>query len=287
MQKVIDAHFHVFDFNQFEVEWVKSVAQLCKPILLKDYINDTSNQNNFSIVGAVHVELDSIPQHKVAENRYFIEQAEESGNLIKSAAIWVDMFDKKLEEKIKEFYISDSVSSVRYILHVPTEKPGTCLEEQFIKNINILGKYNLQFEVCMRAEELPDLITLARMCPETDFILNHMGLPDLLKMKSSKEYANNWRDSISQLGKLNNVTCKISGLSSSDIDRIKPLILHCFNSFENNRVMYASNYPVCTLDFKVNTWTEALIEICKDYPEEFRDKFFYKNALKIYRIKEI
>lgn len=79
-----------------------------------------------------------------------------------------------------------SVKGVRQVLHVPEALPGTCLGEVFLENVRWLGEHGLVYEGCVRNGELGDLYEMARSCPGTIIVLDHMGIvdPDIIPGKS-------------------------------------------------------------------------------------------------------
>jgi L-fuconolactonase len=286
MQNIIDTHMHIFDLNQFRVLWLEDTDTLDKPIVLKDYLKAVSTNSEYKVIGCEHVELDTIEEQKKAENDYFVSVVNDSDTLVSGITIYAPMESNDLDSFLTPYVNEPNVKGVRYILHVPSAKKGTCLQPQFIENVKLLGSYNLIFEACLRAEELDDFYELAKKCPETEFVLNHMGLFDMQNIDDAL-YVKKFKKDISDISKLDNVSVKVSGLSSSCVSEIDGLVNHTFDSFGEDRIMFASNYPVCTLNLSFDDWTRAMLSICEGRSQIFKDKFFYLNAIKIYKMKGI
>ncbi|WP_305767994.1 amidohydrolase family protein [Candidatus Epulonipiscium viviparus] len=278
MQQIIDAHFHIFDPDRFCVEWLKEVDILNRPILLSEF-EALAEGDDYKVVGAVHVELDTIAAQKKAENDYFVQLAADRSDFVKSVVLYADLLDPDMEQSLAEYTNKNSVAGVRYILHFDNTPAKTCLNPTFIENVKQLGKMNLHFEACIRPGELADLYQLAKQCPETLIVLNHMGLPDVT---ANIEETDKWKQGIKLLASLDNVVCKISGLSSSDVTIITPFVEYCLDLFGEKRVMFASNFPVCNLSITFDDWTKAMLKIFETRPA--KDLFFYKNAMNIYHI---
>ncbi|MEI6232793.1 MAG: amidohydrolase family protein [Planctomycetota bacterium] len=132
---------------------------------------------------------------------------------------------------------------------------------------------------------------LAGEFSELRIVLNHVGSAGD-PGKISKE----WRDSIAALGKYPNVYCKISALqeqteksgqsygnASRDAAFYAPILDHCWNSFGPDRLIYASNWPVCE---KGGSYVDQF-KIVSDYfsakGADVCEKFFWKNASIAYR----
>jgi L-fuconolactonase len=56
------------------------------------------------------------------------------------------------------------------------------------------------------------------------------------------------------------------------------------DTFGENRVMFAGDWPVCTLVASYRQWVEALDSIVGRRTERFRRKLFHDNAAKFYEL---
>jgi len=177
------------------------------------------------------------------------------------------------------------------VLHVPEALPGTCLGQLFVENVRYLGKKGLVFEGCVRNAELGDLYETAKACPDTTIVLNHMGIvdPDIISVQTPSEeeqqYKERWILNIRKLASLSNVVCKISGLNPKgewSAETLKPAVDIALDYFGEDRVMFASNYPVCNIATGLSPWIEALMKITEGRGSEFQNKLFRENAKRIY-----
>lgn len=97
---------------------------------------------------------------------------------------------------------------------MPEALPGTCLGEAFLENVRWLGENGLVYEGCVRNGELGDLCEMARSCPGTTIVLDHMGIvdPDIISRENPSEeetaYRAAWIENIKRLAALPNVVCK-------------------------------------------------------------------------------
>ncbi|HEX4589101.1 MAG TPA: amidohydrolase family protein, partial [Gemmataceae bacterium] len=57
---------------------------------------------------------------------------------------------------------------------------------------------------------------------------------------------------------------------------------HVLDSFGPDRVMFASDWPVCTTVATLAEWVHALQTIVRERPEEQQAKLFHDNALRVY-----
>ena len=86
-----------------------------------------------------------------------------------------------------------------------------------------------------------------------------------------------------------NTVCKVSGIivtanANWKPDDLAPNINDTINTFGDDRVMFAGDWPVCTLKASFTQWVSALKHIVKDRPVAFQKKLFHDNAAKFYGI---
>jgi L-fuconolactonase len=93
------------------------------------------------------------------------------------------------------------------------------------------------------------------------------------------------------LAALPNVVCKISGVATEahhdtwTVEDIKPYVMHAFESFGEDRVVFGSDWPVATLAVAYRKWVDTLTELTSDWSESARAKLFRENARRFYRIE--
>ena len=138
----------------------------------------------------------------------------------------------------------------------------------------------------MRPNELTDASKLAKACPGTRFIVDHCGNGPLFEDRSQ------WEKGIALLAAQKNVVAvKISGIIVQTAGRkwtaddLAPVINHTLKVFGPERVMFAGDWPVCTLSASYQQWVEALRAITQGSGEINQKKLFHDNAVRIYRLK--
>jgi L-fuconolactonase len=84
--------------------------------------------------------------------------------------------------------------------------------------------------------------------------------------------------------------CKISGVvteahhDSWTIDDIKPYVMHALEVFGEDRVVFGSDWPVCTLATSYKRWVETLENLTGEMSDEAKTKFWRGNATRFYRL---
>jgi len=296
MQPIIDTHLHFWDLSQFVIPEIESYEPLKKNFPLDEALSANKNLNVEKIV---YMEVNLIQEQKYSEAEYITGICSRNDNPVSAAFIGGNPLSYSFRDYAPLFKDNNYIKGVRHVLHPPEVKKGCCLETAFVENIRFLGKLGLRFAICIRPSELADAVKLAELCPETSLILDHCGngVPAIVNgavkeseygMDIFRHNPDKWMRDIENLAKLENVTCKISGmLFKTDPDSVTaeflaPAINHCLDAFGPDRVMFGSNWPVCTITTSYETWVRVLNEVVQDRSADFKRKLFYSNAERNY-----
>jgi len=99
-----------------------------------------------------------------------------------------------------------------------------------------------------------------------------------------------WRKGITEFSRRSNVTAKISGviaygdLENWSVESLRPYVEHTIGSFGWDRVVWGSDWPVCTLGGGLAPWVAATHALTSGCSPEERDKLYQANAKRIWSI---
>jgi predicted TIM-barrel fold metal-dependent hydrolase len=65
---------------------------------------------------------------------------------------------------------------------------------------------------------------------------------------------------------------------------LAPIIDHCLDVFGPDRVMFASDWPVCTRVASLRQWVTALKQIVAPRPLDEQRKLLAENAIRFYEL---
>jgi predicted TIM-barrel fold metal-dependent hydrolase len=233
------------------------------------------------------MEVDVDPAQQSAEAEYVTGLCQRADTLMVAAVVSGRPASDEFGKYLGQFRTNSRIKGLRQVLHGPGTPAGFCLDPAFIRGVRLLGERGLSFDLCMRPNELPDAARLARECPGTRFILDHCGNGPIYEDRSK------WEKGIAELAQLKNVVAaKISGIIVQTEGKkwqpadLAPVIQHTLKVFGPDRVMFAGDWPVCTLGTSYRQWVEALKTIVSDRPEEEQRKLFHDNAMRVYGLEE-
>lgn len=280
--KVIDTHQHLWDLSRVRPPWVPETGPLAGDHRLREYWIEAEG---LDIVGTVYMEVDVSPADHVAEAEFVLELGRRKGSRMLGAVIGGRPGEPGFAAYLDRFRGEPFVKGVRQILHVAATPRGFCLSDAFVAGVRELGRRHLRFDICVPWAGLPDAAELCRRCPDTRFILDHCGNGD-----PNGVGLDEWKRGIDAVAARPNVDCKISGIVASAREGWKPadlapIINHCAHAFGPDRIVWASDWPVCTMRASLRQWLTAAREVTSTWPEADRRKLFHDNAIRVYGLK--
>ncbi len=276
---IVDTHQHFWNFERFPYSWCRNIPALDRSFVFNDYLEAAQQ---IGITRTVFVECDVDEPFQLAEAAHVQTLADEY-QLIAGIVAACRPEQNDFEAQLEQLKGLSKVRGLRRVLHaMPDEISQSPL---FAENLRRLTDYQWSFDLCVQARQLPLAINLVERCPEVSFILDHCGVPDV-KGKACDP----WRAHIAELARHPNVVCKISGLvayadpetwTESDL---RPWVEHAIEHFGWDRVLWGSDWPVCTLASMMDRWLRTAQSLVSHATVEEKEKFFGRNAERIYRL---
>jgi predicted TIM-barrel fold metal-dependent hydrolase len=277
--QIVDTHQHLWDLDLFHYAWLDSLPALNRSFRMHDYLAATQGLN---VVQSVHLEADVDEPYMLDETRHLLALADRPDNPLQAIVACARPENKDFQHYLEKL-VDPRVKGIRRILHTQPDEVGQ--GSTFIANVASLSDYGLSFDICVLARQLPIAISLASKCPNVSFILDHCGVPQV-----KKKNLDPWRAHIAEIARFPNVSCKISGLVAyADPEKwtaedLQPFVEHVIASFGWERVLFGSDWPVCTLSATYRQWVEALQLITRGAGELNQRKLFHDNAVRVYHL---
>jgi predicted TIM-barrel fold metal-dependent hydrolase len=147
-----------------------------------------------------------------------------------------------------------------------------------------LRKHDLVACIDSRPERYAMVKDLARAFPDTLISLDHAGLP----LRRDEEYLALWRRELASLAEAPNVIVKVSALGMGDphwtLDSMRPMVLHCIETFGTERTIFGTNWPVDRLFSSYPDVIDAYAEIISGFTPAEQTAMFSGNAERYFRI---
>lgn len=285
---VIDTHQHLWDLKTVRLLWLKdpSAAKIAGPHTMAIYLREAAG---LGIVKTIYMEVDAAEEDQKKEADFVIATCKSGKTLMKKGVISGRPATPGFIPFAKRYQHVPQVQGFRQILQPPNRPRGLCLQPQFVKSIQTLGEIGKTYDICMRPDELGDGAKLVDLCPKTRFVLDHCGNGEAGWGGKGSEYAA-WAKGITEVAKRKQVICKLSGViktttgSESKAEQIRPLVHHVIDAFGPERVIWASDWPVCEFGAPLREWMEVARTLTHDLPAADQRQIFHDNAARFYGV---
>lgn len=278
---IVDAHLHLWDPTHFRMSWLDRNEVLNKPYGLKEYRDHTSG---LPIEAMVYLQVEVEPPYALLEAEWVVERAEEDPR-IQAIIPWAPLEYGEQARAFLEALVVTSplVKGVRRLIQ--SESVDFPLDPRFVRGVQILPEYDLSFDLCIYHPQLANTITLVEQCPDTSFILDHIGKPNI-----KDHVLDPWRAEIRQLASFPNVLCKVSGMvTEADHHRwtpedLRPYLDHVLDVFGEDRVAFGGDWPVAYQASPYRLWVDTLDQLTADRSPGAKRKLWAENARRFYRL---
>jgi predicted TIM-barrel fold metal-dependent hydrolase len=280
---MIDTHQHLLYPEIFRYSWAAGFPALQGNFRLEEY---SEASETCGISGTIFMEVDVDAEQSTEEAAFFCRLAEDPANKILGIVAAARPENPGFEESLDSI-AHPAVKGIRRVLH--TQPDELSQSARFRENIARLGKRGLTFDLCFAQPQLGLAIELARSCPETTFILDHCGVPDIAGNDAPNgDGFKAWAAFIHNLARLPNVNGKISGLTAYAAEHqrtpthLQPYIDTMLEGFGASRLIWGGDWPVVNLGSGLPAWCELTHALLAGLSEPERNNVLHNNARRIY-----
>jgi L-fuconolactonase len=274
----IDSHQHFWKYSVEEYGWINDqMSVLKRDFLPQDLFQELSSNG---IDGSIAVQA----RQTVEETEWLIKLAEEY-EFIRGVVGWMDIQSETFKHQLEKYSRRNKLVGIR---HVVQDEPDDrfMLRSEFIEGIRLLENYNLVYDILIFENQLPAAVELVARFPNQRFVLDHIGKP-----KISYTLLNPWKSLITELAQYPGVYCKVSGMvTEADWYHWKnedflPYLDTVFDAFGADRIMFGSDWPVCTVAASYHKVFEMVQDYIKQFSSDDQSKILGENAKQFYNLK--
>jgi predicted TIM-barrel fold metal-dependent hydrolase len=280
---MIDTHQHLLYPELFRYSWVSGLPALQGIFRLEEY---NAASEGCGITGTIFMEVDADASQSSDEAAFFCGLAENPENKILGVIAAARPESAGFEEHLDSI-AHPALKGIRRVLH--TQPDELSQSDIFRENVARLGRRGLTFDLCFAQRQLGLALDLARACPQTTFILDHCGVPDIAGNEAPHgDGFKTWAAAIRVLASLPHVNGKISGLTAYAPEpqraaaHLQPYIDTMLETFGPQRLVWGGDWPVVNLGSGLPAWCEITHSLLLGLSEIESSSVLHNNARRIY-----
>lgn len=271
----LDAHQHFWQYRAADYPWMTDALQALRRDFLPGDLQPLLAAAGLD--GSIAVQA----QQTVAEARWLLELAGRHP-FIKGVVGWVDLCAPGVDEDLTQLRRDPRFVGVR---HVVQDEPDDrfLLRPDFQRGLARLASHGLTYDLLIYPRQLPAALELVARFPGQPFVLDHLAKPAV-----RDGHMEPWCTQVRELARAPHVWCKVSGLVTEadwarwTPDQLRPYLDVVFEAFGPGRLMFGSDWPVCTLAGRYDRVFALVDEYARPLAPAERAGLFGGNAARFY-----
>jgi L-fuconolactonase len=274
----IDAHQHYWEVARFDYGWDRQGL----PQLDRDFL-PAELEPQLAVAGVAGTVVVQV-LHTEAETRWMLDLAQQATS-IAGVVGWVDLTQspEAIESSLDRLRADPGrLVGIRHLVH---EEPDDdwLIRPDVLRGLAVLEARDEPFDLLLRPRHLAHVPRLSERLPGLRMVIDHIAKP-LIR----DHVIQPWARDLGAAAENPNVWCKVSGMiTEADHARWVPADLAQFvertlQAFGPDRVMYGSDWPVCTLAGSYERVIGALREVLGGVDGSTESAIFERSARAFY-----
>lgn len=241
---IIDAHHHVWDPAARRHDWLDALPRLRREFGLAGYAAEAKAEG---VTASVLVQVLA----STAETEEFLAVAAATARHTPEVAGVVGWADLTADDvsgelgRLRALPGGDRMAGVRHLVQDEPD-PNWLGRPDVRRGLRAVGTAGLAYDLLVRPPQLPAALRVIAELDEVRFVLDHGGKPEIREGRIEP-----WAGLVAEMAALPNLTCKLSGLVTEagpgwTRESFEPYVDRLLESFGPGRLMFGSDWPVCT-----------------------------------------
>jgi L-fuconolactonase len=273
---MIDAHQHFWQIGRFAYPWMQGEA--LEP-LKRDFLPEMLGPllDKMGIQRSIFVQTIS----DMKENRWVLGLAARH-RFLAGVVGWVDLASPTLEDDLAEFRANPRFVGARHQTHDESDDDWI-VREDVLRGLAVLEKHDVPFELLFYPKHLRHVPRLAARLPNLKMVIDHIAKPAIRNGQWT-----GWIEDFTRAASFENVYCKLSGMITEanwqhwSAANLRPYVQAALEAFGPSRLMFGSDWPVCTLAGSYEQVIGVLKAALGPISEHEQDDLFGRTAQRFY-----
>jgi L-fucono-1,5-lactonase len=281
----VDAHHHVWDILAVRDQpWMASdtIEPIRRSFGIDEFATEAASNG---IEASVVVQTVA----GVTETEELLDLAAAS-TLVAGVVGWVDVEAPDVGDQLDRLLARPSGSWLLGIRSLAEYQPDPAwlARPAVLAGLREVARRGLCNDLLVRPHQLNAAVTATREVTESRFVLDHLAKPQIAAAVFQP-----WARELSELAQHENVMAKFSGLvteanwSTWTPSDIRPYVDHALSAFGPDRLIFGSDWPVCTLAASYRRVVELAVDLIGELSTDEHIAVFGGNATKIYQLDDV
>lgn len=219
----------------------------------------------------------------VAETEYMLSVSDQI-SFIKGVVGWVDFDAADAPAQVEALSAHPALVGLRPMIQdIPD--PNWMLGEALTPAFEAVQRHDLTFDALTLPQHLTPLRQLLARHPQMRVVIDHGSKPLI-----QDGVISGWAEDMSALARETDAWCKLSGLVTEAgpdwvTDDLRPYVDHLLDTFGPSRLIWGSDWPVCTLASSYQRWLDTTDELLAALTESERNAVLGGNAARAYNLR--
>ena len=244
----VDAHHHLWDLAVRDQPWIDggALAPLRRSFAVEDLLNAARGIDLTVVVQTVTVPEETPDLLALAA----------SSELIGGVVGWVDLTAPDVADALAGLE-REWLVGIRHQVQSEPDPRWLCRDD-VRAGLRAVADAGLVYDLLTLPPQLPAAIETVRALDDLVFVVDHLSKPPIASGELEP-----WATHMRTLAAHENVVCKLSGMVTEadwqtwTVDDLRPYAETVLEAFGADRVMFGSDWPVCTLAASYDRWVEA------------------------------
>ncbi|MFG2883573.1 amidohydrolase family protein [Streptomyces sp. NPDC048297] len=275
----VDAHHHVWDLAVRDQDWIAETSPLRRDFTLADLEPEARAAG---VTRTVLVQTVTVPE----ETPEFLALAD-THDLVAGVVGWTDLTRPDVADELGRLRELPGGRWLKGIRHQVQGEPDPrwLLRPDVHRGLAAVADAGLVYDLIVLPHQLTACVRAAEAHPHLTFVLDHLGKPPIASGALEP-----WATAVRALAALPNTVCKLSGMvteagpASGTVDDLRPYADTVLAAFGPDRLMFGSDWPVCTPDATYAEVLDLAEELTAGLGAEEKAAVFEDTAARVYAL---
>jgi L-fuconolactonase len=188
-----------------------------------------------------------VQAHRSLEEAWWLLQLAEAHDFIAGVVTWADLTSPWLGKTLDELQLHPKFKGIRHPIEDESDDAWV-VRPEVLRGLAELERRRIPYDLLVWPRHLGHVLTVRERCPELRMVVDHLANPPI-----AQATLEGWWRELETVAGLPHVFCKLSGMVTQANrecwrpEDLKPYVAHTVEAFGYDRVMFGSDWPVCTL----------------------------------------